>query len=325
MMFFGTIQSHQGRNEIPTPSSPKYLTDIKRILSENEQRERLFRDTVFGPWLDIRYSDNESHLMHFVLQHQVKVSKISSDSPPLKFKIGQNSLEFGRKEFCLITRFRLGKLCIKKDDDCTNTFRERVFPGKIKAGIDSVYARDCLQLVNNENRMLAVSDHDVVRLCLLILAMLVFMGTEDRNCSIPKHILDLVEDFVLGMYFPGDPIPNLELYPTNAELCQPWYRASIPFITGLADEQPPVSEDHHEQLENEFHHEQADIQDHHEQPDIKDDQQHFISKMISNILIGKMISNILIPNMLSNKLILQMIGNNMISHWITDCHHTLGI
>ncbi|PWA85600.1 hypothetical protein CTI12_AA147170 [Artemisia annua] len=89
--------------------------------------------------------------------------------------------------------FRLGKLCIRPDNDRTNAFRDHVFPGRITDGIDSVYAHDCLQLVNNEKRMIAVSDDDAVRMCLLIVAMLVFMGTEDRN-FIPKHILDLVED-----------------------------------------------------------------------------------------------------------------------------------
>ena len=187
--------------KIAVRSKVKHLQDIKRILSQNEQRERLFRNTVFGPWLDIPYSDNDSQLMHFVLQHQIKVSKISSQSPPLKFKIGENSLEFGRKEFCLITGFRLGKVCIRLDDDCSNAFRDRVFPKKKTENIDSVYAYECLQLVNDEKKMLALSDDDAVRLYLFIVAMLVFMGIEDRNC-IPKHILDLAEDYDAWNVFP---------------------------------------------------------------------------------------------------------------------------
>ncbi|GKB82961.1 hypothetical protein Tco_0949856 [Tanacetum coccineum] len=35
---------------------------------------------------------------------------------------------------------------------------------------------------------------DAVRVCLLIVAELVFMGKEDRNC-IPRHLVSLVEDF----------------------------------------------------------------------------------------------------------------------------------
>ena len=49
--------------------------------------------------------------------------------------------------------------------------------------------------------MLAVSDDDAVRLCLVVVAMLVFMGNEARNC-IPNHILTLVEDLDAWNVFP---------------------------------------------------------------------------------------------------------------------------
>ncbi|GJR36469.1 phospholipase-like protein [Tanacetum coccineum] len=39
-----------------------------------------------------------------------------------------------------------------------------------------------------------LSDMDAVRFCLLLVAELVFMGKEDRNC-IPRHLVSLVEDF----------------------------------------------------------------------------------------------------------------------------------
>ena len=116
------------RCNIVVRSTLKLLTEIKDILSKHKKRERLFRNTVFGPWLDIRFCDNDCPLMHFVLQHQVKVSNISSDSPPLQFKIGDDLLEFGRKEFCLITGFRFGKVC--KNENKANAFRDRVFPEK---------------------------------------------------------------------------------------------------------------------------------------------------------------------------------------------------
>jgi hypothetical protein len=186
------------RCKIVVRSTVKLLGEVKEILSKDKKRERLFRNTVFGPWLDIRFFDNDCPLMHFVLQHQVKVSNISSDSPPLQFKIGDDLLEFGRKEFCLITGFRFGKVCKKKK---TNAFRDRVFPEKKTDGIKSVYGSDCLKLVKDPNRFLALSDEDAIRLCLLIVAMLVFMGIEERNC-IPNHILSLVEDFDAWNVFP---------------------------------------------------------------------------------------------------------------------------
>ncbi|GKB00029.1 phospholipase-like protein [Tanacetum coccineum] len=51
-------------------SSVKLLEEIKLLLERNPNRERLFRRTIFGCWLDISSHDNDNHLMHYVLQHQ---------------------------------------------------------------------------------------------------------------------------------------------------------------------------------------------------------------------------------------------------------------
>ncbi|GKB18637.1 hypothetical protein Tco_0852560 [Tanacetum coccineum] len=56
--------------KISVRSSVNLLPEIKGLLSVKRNRERLFRDTVFGPWLDIQSHDNDSHMMHYVLQHQ---------------------------------------------------------------------------------------------------------------------------------------------------------------------------------------------------------------------------------------------------------------
>ncbi|GKA27862.1 phospholipase-like protein [Tanacetum coccineum] len=56
--------------KISVRSSVKLLPEIKGLLSVKRNHERLFRDTVFGLWLDIQSHDNDSHMMHYVLQHQ---------------------------------------------------------------------------------------------------------------------------------------------------------------------------------------------------------------------------------------------------------------
>nr|GEU84537.1 protein exportin 1A [Tanacetum cinerariifolium] len=48
----------------------KLLLEIRCLLQMNPTHERLFRDTVFGRWLDIQSHKNDSHLMHYVFQHQ---------------------------------------------------------------------------------------------------------------------------------------------------------------------------------------------------------------------------------------------------------------
>ncbi|PWA39700.1 phospholipase-like protein [Artemisia annua] len=274
----------------------------------------MFRKTVFGPWLDIRFCDNDSLLMYYVLQHQVKVSNISFDSPPLQFKFGDDLLEFGRKEFCLITGFRFCQVVVSEKNP--NAFRYRVFSEKRAKGINSVYANDYLVLVE------AVSDEDVVRLCLLVIAILVFMGNEDMNC-IPKHILSLVEDLDAWNVFPWgeymwdkfyqrtvnvvdrhrkDHLAKLKanpkfsatynmygfawafkesilikgLYATKLELRQPWCNDSIPFIKGLADRDLPcdAEQDDGHQADSADDDKVADTEEDEEEADVTDDQHH---------------------------------------------------
>ncbi|GKD04325.1 hypothetical protein Tco_1179299 [Tanacetum coccineum] len=115
---------------------------------------------------------------------------------------------------------------------------------------------------------------DAVRVCLLLVPELVFMGKEDRNC-IPRHLVSLIwilesypnsrkwwskKDNVLpralawsnvtkfrkndynGLLGP-DSNPNLELYATPVEQQTEWFKASIEYINGLVDLDMNVSED----------------------------------------------------------------------------------
>ncbi|GJY26037.1 hypothetical protein Tco_0400763, partial [Tanacetum coccineum] len=108
-----------------TWSSVNLLKEIKDLLKKNPTRQRLFRRTVFGSWLDILSHDSDNHLMHYVLHHQ--------------------SLEL-------------------------------------------------LGVLRHTETWIGLSDMNAVRVCLLLVAELVFMGKEDRNC-IPRHLVSLVEDF----------------------------------------------------------------------------------------------------------------------------------
>nr|GEX67482.1 TMV resistance protein N-like [Tanacetum cinerariifolium] len=42
--------------------------DFRELSEQLVNRERLFKDT--GPWLDIQSHENDSHIMHYVFQHQ---------------------------------------------------------------------------------------------------------------------------------------------------------------------------------------------------------------------------------------------------------------
>ncbi|GJR16483.1 hypothetical protein Tco_0799135 [Tanacetum coccineum] len=122
-------------------SSVKLLKEIKDLLKKNPTRHRLFRRTVFGPWLDILSHDNDNHLMHYVLHYQ------------------------------------------------------RLFPEIItKKGVLNLKSLELLGVLRHTETWIGLSDMDAVRVCLLLVAELVFMGKEDRNC-IPRHLVSLVEDF----------------------------------------------------------------------------------------------------------------------------------
>ncbi|GJW95259.1 hypothetical protein Tco_0174931 [Tanacetum coccineum] len=193
-------------------STVKLLKEIKLLLERNPTRERLFRRTVFGRWLDILSHDSDNHLMHYVLHHQVFVSKIPFDCPLMIFHIGDHWLQFRRKEFCLITGFRFG-----------------------------------------------LSGMDAVRVCLIIVAELVFMDIDfeelpksriwwsKKDNVLPRGIAwSNVTKFQKNDYnrlFGPVSNPILKLYATASEMKESWFIASINFINGLVDEDMNVSQD----------------------------------------------------------------------------------
>ncbi|GJX11993.1 hypothetical protein Tco_0201852 [Tanacetum coccineum] len=78
--------------KISVRSSVKLLQEIKGLLSMKPNRENLFRDTIFGPWLDIQSYKIDNHMMHYIFQHQVSVPNLRPDCPPIIFHIGEDDL-----------------------------------------------------------------------------------------------------------------------------------------------------------------------------------------------------------------------------------------
>ncbi|PWA88552.1 phospholipase-like protein [Artemisia annua] len=186
----------------------KLLPDIKAKLKKNTNWYNLFKSTVFGPWLDVpNKPGNDSHLMNYVLQHQVYVPDVTDECSPITFHIGDNRLHFGRKEFCLVTGLRFGKLAVVDDKEITYVpFCERVFPDKCLPGPTqyNVKGQHFVNIVLEdkfEKTWLALSDEDAVRICLVVVSVVILSGRE-RRFNIPKHIMLLVEDFAAFNAFP---------------------------------------------------------------------------------------------------------------------------
>nr|GEY76120.1 phospholipase-like protein [Tanacetum cinerariifolium] len=90
-------------------SRPSTIPFNKERLSKSNKRLKLFKDTVFGKYLDFDVEDNDNHLLNYVLHHQRPQLSKSIDSN-LVFNIAGHTLLFGRSEFFLVTGFVCGKL-----------------------------------------------------------------------------------------------------------------------------------------------------------------------------------------------------------------------
>ncbi|PWA37840.1 phospholipase-like protein [Artemisia annua] len=185
--------------KVSVRSKMHYLVKIKAKLAAHPNRDIMFRNSVFGPWLDTPHSPNDNHLLNYVLQHQVFVPEVRSECPDLIYKIGNQEFHFGRREFCLITGFRCGYL---PPEDCRQSlFSYRVFPEKKSQKTKSVKAKELWAVIMDEKRWVALDDEDAVRVCLLAVCELVLMGREEF-LNVPPHLLTLAEDFFSWNAYP---------------------------------------------------------------------------------------------------------------------------
>ncbi|GJU87841.1 phospholipase-like protein [Tanacetum coccineum] len=164
-------------------------------LALKPKRYEIFRSTVFGRWLDLRTEDHDNHMIHYLLQHQRYV-KDPSVHMPFIFDIGPHTIEFGRREFCLITGFVFGDCSLDHLNGGESAFHDRVFPNISNVKGDMLY-----KILNNQSNFDKLLDDDVVRLCLLLALDFVFMGYEMRHV-IANELLNLVDDLAAWNDFP---------------------------------------------------------------------------------------------------------------------------
>ena len=170
-------------------------------------RSVLFRSTCFGPWLDLTYVDNEEYLIHYMLQKQVFSDNQHYDLP-LIYKVNENLLHFGRREFCLITGFKFGIVSFRKFRDGDISFRDRVFPEKIGRYVKTI---DLLSVIEDEERFTKLSDEDSIRVCLLLSLEVIFMG-RDLGSIVDDVLLRMVDDLEAWNEFPWGEHIWRELY-----------------------------------------------------------------------------------------------------------------
>ncbi|GJW67390.1 hypothetical protein Tco_0121814 [Tanacetum coccineum] len=212
-------------------SSVKLLPEIKGFLSMKPNRENLFRDTVFGPWLDIQSHENDSHMMHYVFSHQVSVPNLRPDCPPIIFHIGDHWLEFGRKEFCLITGFRFAYFSEKHG--AMSTFFDRYFSeNKTRKGFKKINGFDLLNVLKDKQTLVNMLDEDAVRLCLLIASELMWEKFYNRTVNVVSrhtehHLAQLKKNPNFNATY------NLYGFAWAFKMSHAWFKDSAEFIKGL--------------------------------------------------------------------------------------------
>nr|GEX77771.1 hypothetical protein [Tanacetum cinerariifolium] len=129
---------------------------IKERISSSKKRLDLFKNTVFGKWLDFDDTNHDNHLLNYVLHHQRPCLSKNVDLDIL-FDIVGRTLLLGRAEFCL----------------------DKASKGKVAQ--PSGMIKDLGELVQKDAKWKKLSADDSIRVCLLYMLELIFRGTEDKK------------------------------------------------------------------------------------------------------------------------------------------------
>ncbi|PWA77194.1 phospholipase-like protein [Artemisia annua] len=191
------------------------INQIRGLLNTN--RTILFRKTVFGPWLDIPSFTADVHLLNYFYQNEVNAEE-SEECPFLRFKIGDNVLEFGREQFCLITGFHFGPIAKEEINIGSlvkglehSPFYDRLFPEDKTRKNKKIKGEQLKAFMKPGKVWDGLSDEDAVRVCLLVMATCVFIGREGRF-YIPDHLLKMIEDFDVWNCYPWGEYMWIHLY-----------------------------------------------------------------------------------------------------------------
>nr|GEY83404.1 phospholipase-like protein [Tanacetum cinerariifolium] len=155
------------------------ISTIRERIS-NTPWEALFRKTCFGWFLDLDDWPEDCIIIHFMLGRQVKCLGGETDIIPFSYHIVDKfEIQFGRKEFCLVTGLSFG---VEYSADYNNEddpipFRRRVFSSAIDG---KPITGTMLESKIKSEKFYRLNDHDAVSLCCVAILQFVLLGLEDR-------------------------------------------------------------------------------------------------------------------------------------------------
>ncbi|PWA71826.1 phospholipase-like protein [Artemisia annua] len=153
--------------------------------------------TCFGHWLDLLYFEHEPHLIDYMVRKQHRVDDSHYDMPFIYYLDG-HTLHFGRPEFCLMTGLRFGSVRFEVYTSGDLKFRERVFPDKQWLIVTNL---DLIGVLEDEERSRTLSDEDAIRISLLLVLEVIFMGRL-LTCQVDDTLMRLVENLDAWNAFP---------------------------------------------------------------------------------------------------------------------------
>ncbi|GJR20665.1 phospholipase-like protein [Tanacetum coccineum] len=222
-------------------SKLKMIPKIKEWISSSKKRLDLFKNNVFGKWLDLDDTNYDNHLLNYVLHHQRHGLSKSVDSDIL-FDIVGRTLMLGRVEFFLVTCFTCGKVVFPKYlDDGIPPFVRRMFSDKLKkleknkAALDEAAKRKAAQPSDKSDKDIVTIGH-LGELVPDKAAKGKAAQPSDKGEKVSVMIRDLGElvqkdaKWKKLSFDDSDSNPTTMLQSTDAKMGQNWYRKSYDYL-----------------------------------------------------------------------------------------------
>nr|GEV41770.1 phospholipase-like protein [Tanacetum cinerariifolium] len=235
------------------------------IRRDQANRERLFRDTVFGKWLDIQSHENDRHLMHYVLQHRVFVSNLRPDCPPIIFHIGDHcELVFmGKEKRTFLTKHIMW---LVDDFDAWNAFPwgEYMWEKFYQRTVNAVYRHTehhlaALKKNPNFNATYNLYEFDWAFKIWILKSYPNSQKWYSKKANVTPHGLSWskVTTFEKSDYDRlFGPLSNsiVALISSPEEMRHAWFMASVDFIKGLGDQDGNFLQDDEARVNSIEHH-----------------------------------------------------------------------
>ncbi|KAK1548823.1 hypothetical protein Q3G72_026138 [Acer saccharum] len=164
----------------------KLISNIDKILDRVGERAE-FESGCFGHYLDFPKGGYfQAQFIHSLMLRQIFIPGGSEDE--LWFALGKTKARFGKREFCLCTGLKFGRLSdipSREYEVVPGGIYARYFQGRKKVVIADLKAPFMAEDFDRP--------HDALKLALLLFANRVLFGQDDRN-QVAYWMFSLVED-----------------------------------------------------------------------------------------------------------------------------------